>query len=77
MEIKLVDVMVHVDESIDKAARVVMEDKVRGLDGVVSVGQHDDKPHLMVIEYNPDKTSSTDILALVKDQGVHAEIIGL
>ena len=77
MEIKLVDVMVHVDENIDKAARGDMEDKVRGLDGVVSVGQHDDKPHLMVIEYNPDKTSSADILALVKDQGVHAEIIGL
>ena len=77
MEIKLVDVMVHVDESIDKAARGAMEDKVRRLDGVVSVGNHDEKPHLMLVEYNPDKTSSADILACVKDEGVHAEIIGL
>ena len=77
MEIKLVDVMVHVDESIDKVARGAMEDKVRRLDGVVSVGNHDEKPHLMLVEYNPDKTSSADILACVKDEGVHAEIIGL
>lgn len=77
MDIKLVDVMVHVDESIDTAARGQMEDAVRALDGVVSVAQHDDKPHLMMVEYNPDKTSSSAILSCVKGQGVHAEIIGL
>ena len=77
MDIKLVDVLVHVDENIDKAARGAMEDKVRGIDGVVSVAQHDDKPHLMLIEYNPDRTSSTAILACVKGEGVHAEIVGL
>lgn len=77
MDIKLVDVVVHVDESIDKSTRTAMEDRVRGLEGVVSVGQHDEKPHLMVVEYNPDQTSSGDILALVRGQGVHAEIVGL
>ena len=77
MDIKLVDVLVHVDESIDKTARGAMEDKVRGIEGVVSVAQHDDKPHLMMIEYNPDKTSSADILTCVKGEGVHAEIVGL
>ncbi len=77
MDIKMVDVVVHVDESIDKSARIAMEDSVRGLDGVLSVGQHDEKPHLMIVEYDPDKTSSGDILSRVKDQGVHAEIIGL
>jgi hypothetical protein len=77
MDIKLVDVVVHVDESIDRSARTAMEDSVRELQGVVSVGQHDEKPHLMVVEYNPDQTSSGDILALVRGQGVHAEIVGL
>jgi len=77
MEIKMVDVVVHVDESIDKSARTAMEDKVRGVDGVLSVGQHDDKPHLMIVEYDPDKTSSGAILTCVRDQGVHAKIIGL
>ena len=77
MDIKLVDVMVHVDESIGHEARGAMEDKVREIDGVVSVGQHDEKPHLMMVEYNPDKTNSADILACVKEQGVHAELVGL
>ena len=77
MDIKLVDVMVHVDEAVDATARGQMEDAVRAIDGVVSVGQNDDKPHLMMVEYNPDKTSSSDILSCVKGQGVHAEIVGL
>ncbi len=77
MDIKMVDVLVHVDESIDKAARTAMEDSVRGLDGVLSVGQHDEKPHLMIVEYNPDRINSTAILGRVKEQGVHAEIVGL
>jgi hypothetical protein len=77
MDIKLVDVVVHVDESIERSARSAMEDSIRELQGVVSVGQHDEKPHLMVVEYNPDQTSSGDILALVRGRGVHAEIVGL
>ena len=77
MDIKMVDVLVHVDENVDKPTRTAMEDSLRGLDGVLSVGQHDDKPHLMIVEYNPDRISSATILSRVKEEGVHAEIVGL
>ncbi len=77
MDIKLVDVTVHIDENIDHAARENVADKVRALDGVVAAAAHDEKPHLMVVEYNPEKTNSSAILACVKSAGIHAELIGL
>ncbi len=77
MDIKLVDVTVHIQESLSKERRQGLEDKLRDLDGVVSVANHDDKPHLVLVEYNPDRASSSAILAAVKDTGVHAELVGL
>jgi hypothetical protein len=77
MDIQLADVTVHIDETLDPAARGRIEDKVRGLDGVVSYHNPDDKPHLAVVEYDPGKVKSSDILAAVTAEGVHAELIGL
>lgn len=77
MDIKLVDVTVHIDETLSKEQRQSVEDKLRGLDGVVSVAIHDDKPHLVMVEYNPERASSSAILNAVKATGVHAELVGL
>lgn len=77
MDITLVDVTIHIDETIDKSLRPGLIDKVRQQDGVVSVGYHDEKPHLMIIEYNPEKVNSKTLLQTVKDEGLHAELIGL
>lgn len=77
MDIKLVDVTVHIDEILSKQQRQNVEDNLRGIEGVVSVAIHDDKPHLVMVEYNPDRTSSGVILTTVKDTGVHAELVGL
>lgn len=74
---EMVDVTVHVDENLDQDRRTALVEKVREHDGVFAVGYHDDKPHLMVIEYNPDKLHAADLLALIKGEGVHAELIGL
>ncbi len=76
-DIKMVDVTLHIDENIDHASREVMQDKLRALDGVVAAVSRDEKPHLLVVEYNPDRVNSDAILACVQEQGVHAELIGL
>ena len=76
-DIDLVDVTVHIDEDLDHGTRESLVDKVRDEDGVVSVALHDEKPHLMIVEYNPKKTSSSNILKCVTATGVHAELVGL
>lgn len=77
MDIQLADVTIHIDETLPKEQREQIEEKLRGLDGIVSVHNPDDRPHLAVVQYNPDVASSGAILEMVKSQGVHAELVGL
>lgn len=77
MDIQLADVTLHVKEGLDKAHREALETQLRGLEGIVSVHNPDDKPHLVVVEYNPDRLSSSAILKAVTSGGLHAELIGL
>ena len=77
MDIQLADVTVHIDETLDSGHRAAIEERLRAMDGVISVHNPDDKPHLAVVEFTPQKTGSQAILEMIKSQGVHAELIGL
>jgi hypothetical protein len=77
VNIQLADVTLHIDQTLDRPARAKIEDALRMIDGVVSVHNPDDRPHLALVGYNPDKTNSAAILSAVTSQGVHAELIGL
>ncbi len=77
MDIQLADVLVHIDETLPKSRRTQIEEKLRTMDGIVSVHNPDERPHLSMVEFNPDVSSSAAILKMVKSQGVHAELIGL
>jgi len=76
-DIKLVDVTLHIDETLDHDHLETISDKLREIDGVVAVAKHDEKPHLVIVEYNPEKTNSQAFLKCVKDANYHAELIGL
>ena len=77
MDIQLADVVVHIDQTLERDRRSKIEEELRAIDGVVSVHNPDNRPHLAIVEYNPDKTSSAAILNTVTVQGVHAELVGL
>ena len=74
---EMVDVEIHIDEAVNHERRTKIADTVRAHKGVMGVAHHDDKPHLMIIEYNPEAVSSHELVQVVRDQGVHAELIGL
>ena len=76
-DIKLVDVTIHIDSDISDEIRGQVEAALRGLDDVVSVHMPEDKRHLVVVEYNPDKINSGVVLAAVREMAGHAELIGL
>ena len=73
----MVDVMLHIDETLPHSARESLREKFLAHQGVLAAAYHDDQPHLMVIEYDPDVTASSEFIALATEQGVHAELIGL
>lgn len=77
MDIQLADVTIHIDQNLGKEERAKVEEKLRSVEGVVSVHNPDDRPHLVLIEYNPQKTRARELLDAVMSLNVHAELIGL
>lgn len=77
MDIKLVDITLHIDENLSAEQRETIEESLRALDGVVSVHNSEKTPHLSIVQYNPDEMDHLRILKRVTDQGAHAELIGL
>ncbi|MFO7594055.1 MAG: ATP-binding protein [Pseudomonadota bacterium] len=76
-DIKLVDVTVHIDKDTDTSKRGKIETALREINGVISVHMPEKEGHLVVIEYNPDKTQSSVLLDIVQKIAGHAELIGL
>lgn len=76
-DIQLADVTLHIDENLERDQRATIEISLRALDGVISVQNPDKAPHLTVVEYDPEVTSSQEILERVTNQGAHAQLVGL
>jgi hypothetical protein len=77
MDIPLSDVLIHIDENLSSARRADIEELLRSVDGVVSVHNPKDKPHLTLVEYRPDKVDSQGLLQTARTEGVHAQLVGL
>jgi hypothetical protein len=77
MGIQLADLMIHIDEHLSTPQRETVETALRGIEGVVSVKNPDDRPHLTLVAYRPDQVRAEDLLARVKAEGVSAELVGL
>jgi hypothetical protein len=77
MDIQLADVILHIDKNLSSEQRGTIEESLRALDGVVSIHNPDKTPHLTLVEYDPDVTTSSKILERVTNQGAHAELVGL
>ena len=74
---KMVDVVLHIDETIDQATRQALCDSFLHTHGVVAANADERMPHLMVIEYDPDTIVSTQLLAIARQNGLHGQLIGL
>jgi copper chaperone CopZ len=72
-----VDVLVHIDQSLDHDRLASVTKAIAAMNGVATAEGHDAKPHLVIVTYDLEKVTAQQILAAVKAQGVTAELIGL
>jgi hypothetical protein len=73
----IVDVMLHLDDSLDKEQRNKLEDFVRGDACVITACVSHEDPHLMMVTYNPECTTAGKILNRVSGEAGRAELVGL
>lgn len=71
-----VGLVLHIDDTLGDSRRDDIEQAIGAENGVESAHFTERRPHLMVVEYDPDLTSSTSILARINHQSVRAELIG-
>jgi hypothetical protein len=77
VDIPLADVLIHIDEALPPEGRGQMETFLREVEGVVSVHNPDDRPHLTIVQYRPDTINAQTLLAGIRAKGVQAALVGL
>ena len=76
MNTRLAEVTLHIDEDTSHEERENFRDTLLAMDGVMAAAYHDEKPHLMLIEYDPDVINSIDFVNAAKKRSLHTELIG-
>lgn len=76
-ESKMVDVMLHIDPETDRDEREYLRELILKQNGVDAAAYHDEKPHLMIVEYDPDEITSQQLLNILLEIGIHGELVGL
>ena len=77
MDISVVDMIVHVNETVPAERMNELEEVLRTDACVISACSSNDNPHLLMVTYNPACTTSGNVLNMVQAQGVHANLVGL
>jgi len=71
-----VEVVVHVDETLEEQRRDDLVETLNGMEGIHSAEFCPLRFHLMLVQYDSNNINSRDVLSRVKAQNVHAELIG-
>jgi len=74
---QMTDVTIHIDETLEPARIEQLRDVLLKENGVMAAVHHKEKAHLMIVEYDPQRTNSQNLLTKVRSQGIHAELIGM
>ena len=71
-----IGLVLHVDESLAQEEQSQIEHALEAEQGITSAHFTERRPHLMLVEYDPDVISSMSVLRDITNQHVHAELIG-
>lgn len=77
MTSKISDVTLHIDQDTSEDDRKALREQLLAQQGVISATFNNEKPHLIVVEYNPDVVNSTKFLEVVEQFKLHGELIGM
>ena len=77
MDIQMADVTIHIDQALEGETLKTIEQAFRQRMGVLSFGFNPERPHLVVVEYNPKMVKSRDLIDIPRFHGLRGELVGL
>ncbi len=72
----ITDMVMHVDNYLGENTRRTIERAITGTKGVIHAHFNERRPHLMLVSYDTERTSSFEVLSRMTGQQVRAERIG-
>ncbi len=72
----ITDMVMHVDNNLEENSRRNVESKLTGQKGVIHAHFNERRPHLMLVSYDTERTSSFEILSGMTGQLLCAERVG-
>ncbi len=73
----LSDVLIHINDSLNKPQQAALEEAMRDIDGVIAPRFNPGTDHLLLVAFNPDVTSSAALFARVTALGYTAQLVGV
>ena len=70
------DIVIHINENLTNEQRDKLSSHILDLSGVESADIKENRPHLMIVEYDTTHTKPLNVLATVEEAGVHAQLVG-
>lgn len=65
---RVTDMVMHIDNKLGESSRRTVEKVLGSARGVIQASFNERRPHLMLVSYDTDTTSSFEILAQVAGQ---------
>jgi hypothetical protein len=72
----ITDMVMHVDNYLGEQTRRNIEKAITSTKGVINAHFNERRPHLMLVSYDKERTSSFEVLARMTKQQLRAERIG-
>lgn len=69
------DITIHINQKLDQQKQQELELSMRSIDGVIA--PRFNLPHLLVVLYNSERTSTSVLLDAVRGKGYQAQLVGL
>ena len=73
---KKVEIVVHIDEELGDSNRGELTEYLASTDGVSTAEFCPLRYHLMLVQYDKDRTSSQDIIQRINSRKISAQLIG-
>lgn len=72
-----VQLMIHIDQALDPAARARTESDLKSSIGVADVKFNLEKAHFLMVKYDPAATGAAQIVASLRGSGLDAQAVAL
>lgn len=72
----LSDVLIHINDPLNDAQRLALEEEMRQIDGVIAPRFNPGQEHILLVAFDPDLVHASALLEKARAHGYQAQLVG-